>query len=1588
MEGKGRSRGRRGSREARRRISALLSVALTTAMTLNAPLGALGFGVMEAFASSSNARPATGSNAGGSSTSAPDSGSGEGWMTAKNAEYVQGQAQDVDIYVIAEDNDVAPGNVSTMRLYLKNNTGSVLTNGTLSFTGSRIKKEDGTFVDISGTGVSAPDASIDDWGAAADMDEEGLDELEALEAEAYAREFGKDEEGQGSNKLTGLSLEPGQLHEIEFEFYTDDSVRDGKAYVDFKFQGESGEGKIRSSEKFYYSIGLPSVNIELLDGQALETGVQHELSIWMTAPSWGDYEIEDVQIPVKKIETTTAAETAAEAGSEAVREETATGEAETEGTKSQEAGTDGVEAEDTGMAETEAEGAGAQDAPTADTEAEDAKETEAPTEEDTQAVEIIEDEPVPVIDIDGQADGLTLGRSDKEAETVYAPLMRTADTSILEAETAETEPETAAEEPDEETAAETVPEEPEEEEQDTAAPADETSPAETEPAAPVVPAGQETEETAPAVQESTTGTEDTTAAESTDPVQDPAAESSTAATPTEESTVPIESTEDEAAKKASEEAAAREAEQAAQKAQALAIKESKVSYTVEVFGTEFKKFRPKKTAEVEDIGWISCLYELAEDARPGVYYGKVTAKGKWNKRGFTTSQGFLFEITGEGTITLKGRLDGTEVEVAGPASSFPDAAKLELEVKALSQEEEEAVREAIGRKDAPYAVFEMSLLADGETADTKGPVTVKVGNKSIKENTAKIAEAAKVQAAAAEIAEEQTMTAQAAGEQNAALSDGAGEDNAIEAAAIDQETEKAAPVNRKKGPGAEGKSDTGASLTAAGTLASTAKEKAEKEPQDPVVADSQAAGLALMKIDTRSVQAEELKSGITEGGELQTATSEVMAIYAVTGLEEEMAHPAFEEAVTLKDGVTVTVRAEEGVLPEGVELSVEEVTEKVESALTEKLIEEGGMMNPSVLAYDVNLMMDGKKLSNDYWKDDHVVVNFSGEKIEQLSKDADTVKIMTLETPTVEVEAALGDKEEMPMLEDVTAEDIGWKEDEVKTVDVSGDDGVKELEYQAEHFTLTVVAADDSNVITLGPDTKLQVAVDGEITVRYPGVVYWECVGYHPENFESIDNAGSADVTPAIDSETTTIKGVKNGLAYLVGIVGEKRVFWELQIGNGAGETTYFYILKPGYKMEEVVGDTENYPSRWYFAGIGSVKNPNEGFSEGNVTAPVDGETVTFQCEGGDGHICNKKGQDLTYEVYPKIKFDDVYYTYSAEPNAGGNTYNVIWENMPLSNGANVNLDPDGTTDNHFIVKSTTTKDCLHINGIAVLSNHITAIFKVQDPVTGEFEILDKYTQVLSAGDTAKRPEYYEDKFLETITDGTDTYYFEDQWYREEEFASAYSGGFNEATLRGLAVDGVVTFYGRYLLEQPDPKYELMVHKTLSDLNDEAAELYISKVQEVQFKLVTIDGSGNGTEEQSYNPDKKGNISFRLAPGKYRLYETSSAGGYQCLIGEQYIEFEIVSGIDGGLKISYGEKGKDEYWELDEKTNAISVTNKPEQQPGILLPDTGGPGLLQMNRFGWLLLLIALMMAGTEVRYFGVHRNRVKTEETWHYEEL
>lgn len=447
---------------------------------------------------------------------------GSRWATASNAKYRDGKAQDVDIYIIADDNEVMPGNETQLTLYLKNNTDEPVTDGELRFSGRYIKDEDGYFTDMT---VEASENEEMSEGETISADEEMLEG----DGEAFGgneEDFDEAEEEEEPDRLEGIDLEPGKLYEVIFTFYTDADLDEMKnTFVEFRFTGEQDAGKVHSSEKFYYGIGMPFVEMAFAEGEQIESGVLNEMNIWLREPAWylDDWDQEDEDLA-------SASEARVLARGESIADLASDSDADLA------SGSDAGKTENTGNAQT---GEG-------------------------QHEEILQE--------------------------------------------------------------------------------------------------------------------------------------------------------------------------------AMAIEESRVSYQVEVYGTSFRKFRPKKNTEAEDIGWISCLYEVSRYAQPGIYYGKVTAKGKWHRKSFTTSQGFFFEVTGEGTISLAGELNGMVIEAEGPASSFPEAEDLYIAVSEIDQEKKAMVDEALRKKAEEegtaiekYKAVDIKLYADGEETEPEGPIQVAFRNVELTE---------------------------------------------------------------------------------------------------------------------------------------------------------------------------------------------------------------------------------------------------------------------------------------------------------------------------------------------------------------------------------------------------------------------------------------------------------------------------------------------------------------------------------------------------------------------------------------------------------------------------------------------------------------------------------------------------------------------------------------------------------------------------------------------------------------------------------------------------------------------------------------
>lgn len=239
----------------------------------------------------------------------------------------------------------------------------------------------------------------------------------------------------------------------------------------------------------------------------------------------------------------------------------------------------------------------------------------------------------------------------------------------------------------------------------------------------------------------------------------------------------------------------------------------------------------------------------------------------------------------------------------------------------------------------------------------------------------------------------------------------------------------------------------------------------------------------------------------------------------------EGTHPAFRESKTV-NGVTVTVSAGENILPEGTYLTVEEVTEKVEEAVKENVKAEKGTEVQTVIAYDINLMLDGKKLSNASWSGNYVNVEFSGERIEELKQNGESIEVASLETPTQIVEAADGEVETLPLLEDVTAEDIRVNEDEITRIQEDEGDSIDSIQVRAEHFTVWAIIGSEQKTVNTKTVAKMYYQSNDEQGVQI-GDNYYLQYGESDVNFgNKTDEILPSNIQLSYNGTSVTVNNV------------------------------------------------------------------------------------------------------------------------------------------------------------------------------------------------------------------------------------------------------------------------------------------------------------------------------------------------------------------------------------------------------------------------------------------------------------------------------
>lgn len=150
-----------------------------------------------------------------------------------------------------------------------------------------------------------------------------------------------------------------------------------------------------------------------------------------------------------------------------------------------------------------------------------------------------------------------------------------------------------------------------------------------------------------------------------------------------------------------------------------------------------------------------------------------------------------------------------------------------------------------------------------------------------------------------------------------------------------------------------------------------------------------------------------------------------------------------------------------------------------------------------------------------------------------------------------------------------------------------------------------------------------------------------------------------------------------------------------------------------------------------------------------------------------------------------------------------------------------------------------------------------------------------------------------------------------------------------------------------------------------------------TKFTNVKFKLEKQGGAGDLSDKEAVlngaiiyeEDDAIAKFDFSsILEGTYKLKEMETPSGYQLLTEDVTIIVGVVDGVFG----CYLQKDDGSLKSIASMGGIVEVINEEKEEiPGAVLPDTGGPGLAMFERYGWFLLMLALMMAGVEVRCYG-----------------
>ena len=598
-----------------------------------------------------------------------------------NASFKNLRKDDVVISILSEEGDYRPGGLVTLDVYLKNETGTVVTDGSLTYSAKGIQEGSAEFFLLEESGEDAfdngiPDDSTADGGTpdndiSGEGEERRESQVEIMHEDSLMDQDVPEEEDdtEGLERIDGIQLVPGQIYSVRFTFAIDEDIEGVRnQQVKFQFNGKGEEKRIRVRENFLYTVNYLNIDsVEFQDGNRIGTGEMVTMGIHASM-----FDFDAILEDSFKDEADIAPATPSEA---VPAVPPATPSEALPATPSQAQ----PDIPSKPVPETSEAGTGMPQ----ETESQAHPAEEVVVEPGESGTEVsTESSPADSGENQTQA-SMEAGPTDSEETTTQAPPEAEptieADTEAADTEAADTE------------AADT-------EAADTEA-AD-TEAAETEAADTV----------------------------SSEPVQ----EDSIGAGVTEHGQSGKNEHKDTTAKDAGE--AQKDADE--EESEDYTVDLGKVNYRIEMYNAKLNSFKVRK-AMVDDVreNMLICSFRVSGDVNPGIYFGKITQESKIKGKTCKSSQGFSLIVTGDGEISLEGRIGDAVVTVSGPVDSFPEADQLAVRVSEVEQDQMERVDEALEKKSQEegisiqsYKALDIKLYADGVEVEPVGPINVAFKN--------------------------------------------------------------------------------------------------------------------------------------------------------------------------------------------------------------------------------------------------------------------------------------------------------------------------------------------------------------------------------------------------------------------------------------------------------------------------------------------------------------------------------------------------------------------------------------------------------------------------------------------------------------------------------------------------------------------------------------------------------------------------------------------------------------------------------------------------------------------------------------------